>query len=356
MEKQRVLITVKTYPTLSRKYGETVCTAGLREDGAWVRMYPVPFRRLNETEQYRKFDWVECRLQRHTADPRPETFRPVDHSELQPVGHLDTKRAWGDRRRLVLESTTVYDRLDALIAAAKANQVSLAVFRPTRVLDFVWENEDREWDPAKVKEMRERTNQLELFADNTWRQTFEIIPKLPYSFSYRFQDAAGRTSELQILDWEVGALYWNCLERVSVTASSRSFTVTCGVSRSKLIWPDRGPRPMRTDSLRKFCPHQFGSLLEVVAAVPPHVKALGRFIGEPRGTEQSRHALDVEPPLCKSWNGCQTELEHEGIPAFDAPEPLCRAVVHIECHEPVGEPSVVDAVLRVTPLSEQNQL
>ena len=47
MEKQRVLITVKTYPTLSRKYGETVCTAGVREDGTWVRIYPVPFRRLN---------------------------------------------------------------------------------------------------------------------------------------------------------------------------------------------------------------------------------------------------------------------------------------------------------------------
>ena len=32
MEKQRILVTVKTYPTLSRKYGETVCTAGIRED------------------------------------------------------------------------------------------------------------------------------------------------------------------------------------------------------------------------------------------------------------------------------------------------------------------------------------
>jgi hypothetical protein len=51
MEKQRVLITVKTYPTLSRKYGETVCTAGVRPDGSWVRIYPVPFRRLEEAEQ-----------------------------------------------------------------------------------------------------------------------------------------------------------------------------------------------------------------------------------------------------------------------------------------------------------------
>jgi hypothetical protein len=35
MEKQRVLIT---------------------EDGTWVRIYPVPFRRLNEEQQYKKFE------------------------------------------------------------------------------------------------------------------------------------------------------------------------------------------------------------------------------------------------------------------------------------------------------------
>src|SRR5665213_640522 len=71
MPKERVLITVKTYPTLSRKYGETVCTAGVREDGSWVGIYPVPFRRLDETEQYRKFDWVECRLIRNQKRPSP---------------------------------------------------------------------------------------------------------------------------------------------------------------------------------------------------------------------------------------------------------------------------------------------
>jgi len=31
VSKERVLITVKTYPTLSTKYGELVCTAGIRE-------------------------------------------------------------------------------------------------------------------------------------------------------------------------------------------------------------------------------------------------------------------------------------------------------------------------------------
>jgi hypothetical protein len=211
MNKERVLITVKTYPTLSRKYGETVCTAGVREDGTWVRIYPVPFRRLDEAEKYSKFDWIDCRLVRNPSDPRPETFRPVDESELQRVDHIDTSNNWRERRRILLKTARVYDRLDELIAGAKANQMSLAVFKPTRITDFICEQETRVWDPDKVREMRELTNQLELFADNSWRETFQVIPKLPYSFSYRFGDAAGKSSELQVLDWEAGALYWNCL-------------------------------------------------------------------------------------------------------------------------------------------------
>jgi len=43
----RILITVKTYPTpSSMRQEEVVCTAGLSEDGKWIRIYPVPFRRL----------------------------------------------------------------------------------------------------------------------------------------------------------------------------------------------------------------------------------------------------------------------------------------------------------------------
>ena len=212
MEKQRILVTVKTYPTLSRKYGETVCTAGIREDGTWVRIYPVPFRRLNEKERYRKYDWIECRLVRRTADPRPESFSPADPSELTQVGHIDTSDKWRERRRLLLQTAQVYDRLDRLIKGAKSNTLSLAVFKPTKVTGFIWENEDRDWDQERLRQMRTLHSQLALFEDNSWRQTFQLIPKLPYSFSYRFEDSTGKRSELQVLDWEAGALYWNCLK------------------------------------------------------------------------------------------------------------------------------------------------
>jgi hypothetical protein len=87
----------------------------------------------------------------------------------------------------------------------------LAVFKPSRVLDFTWEQEEREWDLKKLAEMRSLYSQLDLFEDNEWRNTFQVIPKLPFSFSYKFEDSSGRQSELQVLDWEAGALFWKCL-------------------------------------------------------------------------------------------------------------------------------------------------
>lgn len=209
--KERVLVTVKTYPTLSRTYGETVCTAGVREDGSWVRIYPVPFRRLNQTEQYKKYDWLECRLLPNDKDPRPETRRAADFAELVPVDHMGREDEWRERRALLLKKSRVYTNLAELIAAAKANEASLAVFRPTRILDFLSQEDDREWDLDKVREMRERSKQLDLYDDQSWRQTFQIIPKLPFKFSYRFEDDAGVVSKMRVLDWETGALYWNCL-------------------------------------------------------------------------------------------------------------------------------------------------
>jgi len=69
MKKERVLITVKTYPTLSSKYGELVCTAGIRaSDGGWIRIYPIPFRRLKERLHDKKYQWVNIELRKNDQD------------------------------------------------------------------------------------------------------------------------------------------------------------------------------------------------------------------------------------------------------------------------------------------------
>jgi len=210
MPRDRILITVKTYPTLSKKHGETVCTAGIRPDGSWVRLYPVPFRRLNEAEQYRKYDWVELETRKSTKDHRPETLHPTDAKNIIPVGHLGTQDHWKDRRK-ALREVPVYHQLQPLLDGAKANQLSLALFKPAKILGFFWEPCERGWDEAKVAAMREMASQGELFDDEQWRKTFSLMPKLPYNFSYRFEDADGRRSDLQVLDWEAGQLFHNCL-------------------------------------------------------------------------------------------------------------------------------------------------
>ena len=220
MSHERILITVKTYPTLSQKYGETVCTAGVRENGSWVRIYPVPFRRLDEAQQYEKYDWIEGDFERNQHDHRHETLRPVDVRRIVKTGEMDTADGWRERKRLVLGKRSVETRLTPLGEATKSTPetaVSLAVFKPARLLDFSWLPDDREWDKERMAKMREKARQTEFnFAEaDAWRLTFDLIPKLPYKFYYKFVDADGRVSSLQLLDWECGQLFWNCLRRTN---------------------------------------------------------------------------------------------------------------------------------------------
>lgn len=114
MAKERILVTVKTYPTMSRKYGETVCTAGVREDGSWVRIYPVPFRRLEERQQYRKFDWLECDLVSSQTDAPGDT--PAGGYEAISGGP-----ACGHGRQLARAPRIVVEKGDRAYAVASAD-------------------------------------------------------------------------------------------------------------------------------------------------------------------------------------------------------------------------------------------
>ncbi|MDR1884378.1 MAG: hypothetical protein LBR26_16610 [Prevotella sp.] len=210
MSPTKVLITVKTYPAISSKYEELVCTAGFREDGKRVRIYPVQFRKKSYNEQYRKYDWIELDLVKNDSDFRPESYRPYSFdSDINIVGHIGTDKNWTERKKIVLQK--VYTNLHELIAEAHNKDVctSLAVFKPKKILDFRVESVEREWDKKKL----ERLRQMNLFETVTTSGKFEVVRKLPYKFSYQFKDEAGTESCLMIEDWEIGQLYWNCLAK-----------------------------------------------------------------------------------------------------------------------------------------------
>lgn len=205
----KVLITVKTYPTLSAKYDELVCTAGFTENGNWIRIYPIQFRKLGYINQYKKYDWVEIDLVKNEEDFRPESFRPRTlETEPTRISSIDTSNHWEYRRKIVLNK--VYKDMNLLIEEAKNKDIctSLAVFKPYKVIDFIWEEVEREWDKGKIEKMR----QLSIFEDD---RGSKLVRKLPYKFSYIFEDITEKRRTMMIEDWEVGALYWNMFQKYS---------------------------------------------------------------------------------------------------------------------------------------------
>ena len=148
-QRKKILITVKTYPTLSSKYDELVCTAGVTEGGEWIRLYPVPFRKLELYKQYKKYQWIELEVEKRTQDPRPESYKPLNIDQMVHGDYVDTKDNWSLRKSLVLKN--VYEDMDKLIAANKNDSgLSLAVFKPTEIVDFTIEPCDRAWDKKKI--------------------------------------------------------------------------------------------------------------------------------------------------------------------------------------------------------------
>ena len=64
MSRFKVLLTVTTYPLPSKSYDELVCTAGVLEDGSWIRIYPMPLSFLRGLKidgklQSTKYTWIE---------------------------------------------------------------------------------------------------------------------------------------------------------------------------------------------------------------------------------------------------------------------------------------------------------
>ncbi len=213
MAKEKILIAVKTYPTISEKYTELACTAGVREDGSWIRLYPIPFRFLDHEKRYKKYQWIEADLaSRKKEDSRPESFRVTNTDTIKILGKIGTERDWEDRRKLILGNNTIHTNIKELIGLAHANKLSLAVFKPAAILDFVAEESAPEWPQEKINKVLARLKQGNLFQDKDL-EDFKIMPKLPFKFSYRFMDDAGTESKLMIEDWEVGQLYLNSVKQ-----------------------------------------------------------------------------------------------------------------------------------------------
>lgn len=193
----RLLVTVKAYPSVSTKYNELVCCAGIADDKRWVRLYPVPYRDLPGHKHFEKYDIVEVDAFKRDAykDDRSESWQPVLET-MHIVGHVDVKQGNWDAR-LEWIKPTLSSGFAHLQDLQEKHNVSLGAFKPTKILGVEVSPDAEEWSPAQ----RNTINQGDLFSRK------EQLEKVPYRFKLGFLDERGKKHWLSVIDWEFYQLW-----------------------------------------------------------------------------------------------------------------------------------------------------
>jgi len=202
----KILITVRTYPLPNTSHGEIVCTAGLLENGKWVRVYPIRYRTTQNME-LKKYSLIEMDLLKISSDKRPETYRPkIDiEQNLKILDWFDTNNNWEKRKKFILKE--VFDSFEDLIKLSKSDlKKSLATIKPEEIIDFEYKKTDKEWKLT----WQALWGQFDLFEKIDIES---IIKKVPYKFYYKFRTKDNKIRRIEIEDWEIGALYWKCFQK-----------------------------------------------------------------------------------------------------------------------------------------------
>lgn len=207
----KVLITVKTHPIPSAKYDELVCTAGVQEDGSFVRLYPINFRDLPFDKQYRKYQWINIDAVPHGQhDVRKESFRPICETIQtlgEPIG-TGPKKDWPERARFALARKS--RSMEDLWEQQENDRTSLGVFRPRHIRNLLITPAEPDWKP----EFEAALAQGRIWENR--KNSLQPPRKVPFKFLYQFEcddDRCKKNHRMMIEDWEVGALYWRMIDQ-----------------------------------------------------------------------------------------------------------------------------------------------
>lgn len=187
------VILIKASPQVGTKRGETVCCAGITMDGNWVRLYPVAFRKLEDAQQFSRWDRVRFKWHKPKDDVRPESRR-VEQDSIEIIGELQKN-----------ERAKLLNRLEVtgLKATSEAGK-SLALLRPQQPKFLIKKKLD-----ADIERERRDYNDIVLQGDILDQRILSPLQPCPYEFKYRYViDEGEREGTCQ--DWETDAtfFYW----------------------------------------------------------------------------------------------------------------------------------------------------
>jgi hypothetical protein len=206
LQKRRIRILVKAFPQPSKKYEETVCCAGVTEDGKeLLRLFPIRYRRLAKGNQFDRYDLVELTMTKATSDTRPESYH-VDETSIR----LIEKDKLADESKVRLWRPFIARSIRFLIEENMAKGRSLGIIKPQPdTLQFL------------IKDAKDSSANDQEVANLVYQQAslledpLKPMEKPKHSFSYQFICAdpsrctcANNPHIHQIHDWEVQATYF----------------------------------------------------------------------------------------------------------------------------------------------------
>ncbi len=188
----QAIILVKAAPQISQKHGKIVCCAGVTPEGEWVRLYPVTFRKLEDMQQFGRWDRIKFKWRVSSEDSRPESRR-IDQNSIEIIGQLS-----GRERHKFLSRLEVTG-LNNLSEQGR----SLALLRPRDPKFYIKKKSDEKI--AKEKHAYENVVSQKDILDP---RDFPPIQPSPYEFKYKYAcDDGERNGTCQ--DWEIHATYFN---------------------------------------------------------------------------------------------------------------------------------------------------
>jgi hypothetical protein len=198
-----ILIFIKTYPEISKRYTETVCTAGiLKRTKNLVRIYPVRYRYLDGKNQFQKYQWINAKISKAVLDPRPESYNVVEES-IKLGDIIEPGNDWHEREIWILNENTVYNSVEDLYKAQEDKNISLGLVKPKRIVSVqIEEKTDEEIQSANIRK-KSVLSQTDLFED---RKDIDLIP-VRFVVNFFCFNPECKGHHLSILDWEFGQLY-----------------------------------------------------------------------------------------------------------------------------------------------------
>lgn len=189
-QSSRVIVLVKALPQPSKRYGETVCCAGVTVDRTWKRLFPIRFRHLKGESSFNRWDWIKFDYRHPTTDNRVESCHVYEESIV-----VDGKLPKAERARL-LNPMIVGSARDAMKQGH-----SLGLIRPQNAR-FIAKRKSAKKVEEEREAFRRAAAQLSMFDDKLAK-----LEPSPFEFRFKFEDTSG-AHDYENGDWEAHAMYW----------------------------------------------------------------------------------------------------------------------------------------------------